>query len=118
MFHFTPLASMTLIFGLVPVTSSLSNLKGALGMPSGLPMPMIRFSLEISPRSSQIEGAPGAVGAEDSFFDFFPPFSASLPFFCGAPFPLAFADDRDGDTAPARTKQVRNAKVESADKVR
>src|SRR5215813_4006477 len=135
-FHFTPLASKTLIFGLVPVTSSLSNLKGGFGMPTSLPIPMNRFSLEMSPRSSQIAGAPALVGAVDTFLAPFPleaPLSAdgwlfavssdsfldvfsffeSFPFFCGARWALASAGDVV--KALATAKQITSAKEKIRD---
>src|SRR5262245_50791279 len=113
MFHFTPLASKILIFGFVPVVSSLKNLKGGFGLPSSLPIPRSRFNFEMSPRLCQIAGAPDLVGATATFFVLFPS-PDPLLFFCAATLP--FANDRV--KAPATAKQIRSAKAPGRDEVR
>src|SRR5262245_43085621 len=75
MFHFTPFASTTLIFGFVPLTSSLSNLNGGFGRPSSLPTPRLRLSFDGSPRPSHRTGRPASSGPLLLLFFF--PFCAS-----------------------------------------
>src|SRR4051794_8202943 len=98
MFQRVPFASRTLIFGFVPVTSSLTNLNGGFGALFSPPIPQKRSSLATSPGSRHSVGVPLAASG----------FSLPLPFFC-------FAKASDVGVSPevprAQTRAMANAAI-------